>query len=111
MNVCMYHAFKETGFTSFSYYSYFQSSVFLLSSNFSPTFYIYPSLLFALKYLSGNRFQPQNNLARFGRLSKILYLVLGSLLSLLAFYSVIPGAGTLIFSYVSRLGPFLEFKI
>ena len=104
INVCMYHSFRKTGFSSFTYYSYFLSAI-LLSSNFSPIFYL--SLLFALKYLSGNKLQPLFSQAL--RLRE--YLVSGSvLLSLSAFYSEIQGAGTRIFSYIRRLGPFLGSK-
>ena len=104
----MYHAFWDLDFQDFPIIFIFNPQ-FLLSSNFSSTFY--HSLHVTLKYLSGNRFQPKKHFDLFALLSKIFYLVLVLFLSFLAFYSEITGVGTLVFSYIRRLRPFLEFKI
>ena len=75
---------------------------FLLSSNFSPI--CYPYLLFALKYLSGNRLQPfflKNSIFGFRFCSFIPF----------SFLLRNPRDGCPHISNIRRLGPFLGFKI
>ena len=109
INVYMYHYFRETGFSSFSYYSYFLSPIFFLElqffSNLLSLFTFCPEVPF--------RQQPSTKKISLALLAwrKILYLFLVLFVSHLAFYSEIPWADTLIFSYIHRLGPFLVFKI
>ena len=113
MYVCMYNCmytvsfFQRNWIFKFSYYSYCLSSIFI-DLQFSPIFY--PALLFALKSLSETGFK-QKCFSLAQVMCYIWFMVL--FLSLLAFYSEIQGwvLGTLIFSYIRRLGPFFGFKI